>query len=132
MRAMSTARPVDADGPVRNLQVPAAAVACWVELGLRLCWDGGLQGDMLSDARLAADCRSLLIEKCPGCIVCARRLFSAPCLLEFGACGCVYHGHCLAPWLAKRWVCPVDEREWVASTPRLDCAGFAGLRRQEC
>lgn len=106
-------------------------VGCLGRCAVRRWADGGVQRAIPSEARLAADRRSLLIEKCPGCIVCARSLLSASCLLEFGVCGCVYHAHCLAPWLAKRWVCPVDEREWVASTPHLDCTGFVGVSRQE-
>jgi len=75
---------------------------------------------------IAARRRSLLIEKCPGCVSCPPGLGSASCCLAFGACGCVYHNHCLSPWLEKRWVCPVDEVSWVAAAPRLDCAGIAG------
>eukprot|EP00965_Chrysotila_dentata_P238545 6202577-Pleurochrysis_carterae.AAC.3 len=50
---------------------------------------------------------------------------SSPCMLSFGGCGCVFHHHCLSPWLQKRAVCPVDEIEWRPAPPRL-CAGLTG------
>uniref|UniRef100_A0A7S4BIG6 Zinc finger RING-H2-type domain-containing protein n=1 Tax=Chrysotila carterae TaxID=13221 RepID=A0A7S4BIG6_CHRCT len=84
-------------------------------------------------------CRGLLIQKCNLCSSSSSSnnissrgasaalgvALSSPCMLSFGGCGCVFHHHCLSPWLQKRAVCPVDEIEWRPAPPRL-CAGLTG------
>ena len=77
-------------------------------------------------------CRGLLISKCALCASApltphdqAAAAERGACVLAFGACGCVYHEHCLAPWLAKSAVCPYDERPWQPAAPSI-CAGLTG------
>mmetsp|Transcript_56513 Transcript_56513/g.129788 ORF Transcript_56513/g.129788 Transcript_56513/m.129788 type:complete len:134 (-) Transcript_56513:367-768(-) len=75
-------------------------------------------------------CRGLLIQKCALCISApSPASMTSPCMLSFGGCGCVYHHHCLAPWLEKRPVCPYDECAWQPVAPRL-CVGLTGVAPQ--
>mmetsp|Transcript_31277 Transcript_31277/g.51789 ORF Transcript_31277/g.51789 Transcript_31277/m.51789 type:complete len:122 (+) Transcript_31277:141-506(+) len=67
-------------------------------------------------------CRCLLIQKCPHCSVQATATHHdclVPCTLVFGSCSCVFHHHCLVPWLQKRAVCPVHDCHWEPSVPSL-------------
>ena len=71
-------------------------------------------------------CRSLLSQRCSECVACsAGGQRQDACWLSFGSCGCVYHAHCLAPWLARRVTCPLHETVWVDAMPTADMHGTA-------
>lgn len=62
-------------------------------------------------------CRNGFIEPCIECAAGANA--GSSCVLTFGACGCVFHAHCLEPWHAKRVVCPVHNTLWCSVPPQL-------------
>ena len=68
-----------------------------------------------ADTAYCPICRDLLVRKCIQCASASGAFsFSAcsPCSLAFGACGCVFHGHCLQPWMMRRDTCPVHDSPW--------------------
>ena len=75
--------------------------------------------------------RSTLTQSTPCCfagIECVSQHGSytgTPCSLVFGRCGCVFHGHCLAPWTMRSDTCPTHGTLWEPSTPRL-CGALTG------
>mmetsp|Transcript_6623 Transcript_6623/g.16062 ORF Transcript_6623/g.16062 Transcript_6623/m.16062 type:complete len:113 (-) Transcript_6623:396-734(-) len=73
-------------------------------------------------------CRSLLIQKCNQCSA-AGTAVGFTCVLSFGACGCVFHHHCVGHWLYKSYVCPVHETTWQPSAARPFCCEVGSDRR---
>uniref|UniRef100_A0A6V4UEJ2 Zinc finger RING-H2-type domain-containing protein n=1 Tax=Prymnesium polylepis TaxID=72548 RepID=A0A6V4UEJ2_9EUKA len=65
-------------------------------------------------------CRSLLIQKCIQCTA-GGATSGSTCVLSFGACGCVFHHHCVGQWLYKSYVCPVHETPWSPCQARPFC-----------
>jgi hypothetical protein len=59
---------------------------------------------------------------CQKCIQCTSFAASQPggCVLTFGSCCCVFHEHCLAPWLRKQPVCPIHMVPWCEARPLVD------------
>ena len=74
-------------------------------------------------------CRSLLIHKCIQCTA-AGSTTASSCVLSFGACGCVFHQHCLGHWLHKSYVCPVHETAWQPVSARPFCCEVSTDRRR--
>ena len=65
-------------------------------------------------------CRNPYIERCPHCTDSENRQRQhrpAGCGLSFGKCGCVFHTHCLEPWILRSEKCPQCDVTWESVTP---------------
>jgi len=59
-------------------------------------------------------CRSRLDELCVQCsseVMCDEQ----KCIFVTGACGHIYHNHCIGKWLTRHTVCPLCNIDWEAA-----------------
>ncbi|KRZ12565.1 RING-box protein 1A [Trichinella zimbabwensis] len=66
--------------------------------------------DILVDS--CAVCRNSLMECCTECQAAQRLNGNVDCVIAWGVCNHAFHLHCIARWLERRCVCPLDNLMW--------------------
>ncbi|KRY68222.1 RING-box protein 1a [Trichinella pseudospiralis] len=66
--------------------------------------------DILVDS--CAVCRNSLMECCTECQAVQSVNGNVDCVIAWGVCNHAFHLHCIARWLERRCVCPLDNLMW--------------------
>ncbi|KRX60989.1 E3 ubiquitin-protein ligase RBX1 [Trichinella sp. T9] len=66
--------------------------------------------DILVDS--CAVCRNSLMECCTECQAMQKYTENVDCVIAWGVCNHAFHLHCIARWVERRCVCPLDNIVW--------------------